>query len=290
MTAGLMCLLAFSAHTKEKVVYGVDDRLDLFETINPLHARLAASTAAMIPNYKLEANLNDGKVGIKGSVLKSRGICEDARFAQQMTSASCSGFLVAPDLIITAGHCIRSEGDCSQNSWVFDFAKMTADQSETEFAVDESKVYRCKEIVARDLSRFSKNDFALIRLERPVADRTPLTVRTEGRIEDQTPLVIIGHPTGLPVKIADGAFVRRNDNDVFFVANTDSFGGNSGSAVFNSDTGVVEGILVRGEQDYVYDAGLGCRVPRVCDMDSCRGEDITRITNVKALMAILKNQ
>ncbi len=72
-------------------------------------------------------------------------------------------------------------------------------------------------------------------------------------------LVVIGRPSGLPTKVADGAQVR-SVNDVFLVANLDTYGGNSGSAVFNAVTGVVEGILVRGDTDYVYNAQLGCRV------------------------------
>ncbi len=96
---------------------------------------------------------------------------------------------------------------------------------------------------------------------------------------------MIGHPTGIPTKVAGGAFVRDNSNDKFFVANLDTFGGNSGSAVVNSETGVVEGILVRGENDYVTEGG--CSVPQVCTMDGCRGEDVTRITNIKKLMRML---
>jgi len=70
------------------------------------------------------------------------------------------------------------------------------------------------------------------------------------------------------------------------VANLDTFGGNSGSAVFNAETGEVEGILVRGENDYVWsdENGSRCRVPQQCTNDACRGEDVTRITNIKTLM------
>ncbi|WP_420540401.1 S46 family peptidase (plasmid) [Paenibacillus polymyxa] len=52
-----------------------------------------------------------------------------------------------------------------------------------------------------------------------------------------------------PIKsgFAVGAAVRDNPPNAFFVANLDTYGGNSGSPVFNSDTHEVEGILVRGE-------------------------------------------
>lgn len=173
---------------------------------------------------------------------------------------------------------------------VFDFAISSEGVDKARVEVDKSSVYGCKEIVEQSLDRSTQDDFALIRLDRKVTDRTPLTVRTEGKVVDGTTLVVIGHPTGLPTKVAAGAYVRSNANDYFFQSNLDTFGGNSGSAVFDSTTGQVEGILVRGETDYVYDYNEGCRVPKECTNEGCRGEDVTRITNIKKLMDILANQ
>ncbi|MFN8369647.1 MAG: S46 family peptidase [Bacteriovoracaceae bacterium] len=95
---------------------------------------------------------------------------------------------------------------------------------------------------------------------------------------------------GLPTKISDGANVRTNNNPKYFVANLDTYGGNSGSAVFNTKTGEVEGILVRGENDYVYDSAQGCRVSNKCTNAGCRGEDVTRITNIKELMSLTADE
>jgi V8-like Glu-specific endopeptidase len=272
-----------------KVIYGADNRLDIFETVNPLHLELAASTAAMVSKGSLRTN--EGMTSISGSSLSSRGICKSERFADQITAANCSGFLVGDDLLVTAGHCIRSQRDCDGSNWIFDFGVKVAQQNDgSRFDVNTNDVYGCSEIVERDLSRSDSNDYALIRLDRKVLDRTPLTVRTEGRIETGVELVVIGHPTGLPTKIASGAWVRENSNNVYFSSNLDTFGGNSGSAVFDATTGMVEGILVRGETDYVYDFDQGCRVPKQCEDGGCRGEDVTRITNIGALMEVASQQ
>jgi Peptidase S46 len=89
-------------------------------------------------------------------------------------------------------------------------------------------------------------------------------------------LYVIGHPCGLPQKYAPRARVRDNTPDTFFVANLDTYGGNSGSPVFNSSSNAVEGILVRGENDFV--SRGSCYVSMVCPTTGCRGEDVTRST------------
>lgn len=274
-----------------KVIYGEDSRLDLIDTFNPLHYELAQSTAGMIPISALEQDAST--YVITGALLKERGICEGERFDNQITAANCSGFLVAPDLLVTAGHCVRSQRDCDNNAWVFGYgidSGVAYTSGERTFEVDQQNVYYCEEILEMDLTRETGGDHALIRLSSEVVDRGPLKFRTEGKVEDLTHLVVIGHPTGLPTKVAAGAWVRENRNPTFFVANLDTFGGNSGSAVFDMNTGLVEGILVRGEQDYVFDASRGCRVPKVCDEDGCRGEDVTRITNIEKLMSLAKGE
>ena len=269
-----------------KVIYGNDDRLDVFEAVNPLHLELARSTAAMIPNGAVRMNGDIATIG--GTTLEGRGMCSSERFADQVTAANCSGFLVGPDLLVTAGHCIRSTSDCAGSKWVFDFNISSADANPAVITVNASSVYSCARIIQQRLDRSTQDDFALIRLDRAVTDRAPLTFRTSGKVETGTELVVIGHPTGLPTKIADGAIVRNNNPQAFFSSNLDTYGGNSGSAVFDTNTGIVEGILVRGETDYTFDSRRGCRVSYLCPNDGCRGEDVTRITNISALMEIAR--
>ncbi|MEK6626796.1 MAG: serine protease, partial [Bdellovibrionota bacterium] len=232
-------LLAFTAFGNagafDKVVYGEDDRLDIFETTNPLFIDIARSTAAMIERSSLTDSGEN--VVISGDTLEQRGICASAKFAKQITAAMCSGFLVGKDLLVTAGHCIRTQADCDTYSWVFDYNHATPEK--TEFSVPKSSVYRCKKVISQTLDRATMNDFSLIRLERVVTDREPLNYRKEGKIETNHPVVVIGHPTGLPTKVAAGANVRSNDNAYYFVSNLDTFGGNSGSAVFDALTGSV---------------------------------------------------
>lgn len=123
------------------------------------------------------------------------------------------------------------------------------------------------------------------RLDRKVINRLPLKIRREGKVDDQAGLVIIGNPSGLPTKVALEGTMRKNDNSIYFVANLDSFAGNSGSAVIDRKTGLVEGILVRGEIDFVLDSERNCKIVKQCAEGSCRGEDVTRITNILPLVS-----
>lgn len=281
LVLSLSLSFAFSAFANTKgidVIYGEDNRKDVFESTDSALVELSKSTAAMIEMANLTSQSN-GEIVIQAETLKSRGICAKERFSNQISAANCSGFLVAPNVLVTAGHCIKSEFDCSSYKWVFDYKVDHADQAAVTVAKQD--VYSCKRIIARSLDQLSKDDWAVIELDRK-SDRKPLAFRKKGKITTGTSIAVIGHPTGLPTKIADGAKVRSLATK-FFQANLDTYGGNSGSAVFNTQTGEVEGILVRGENDYVYDSALGCQVSNKCPDTGCRGEDVTYISNVKGL-------
>ncbi len=268
-----------------KVIYGDDNRVYAEESNNDFYKKLAASTAVQIKNSNLELVKDEAGASYKVNPEKLQDsfakVCADEEFSQSANAGNCSGFLVGDDLLVTAGHCIPSQDACDNAKWAFNYQNDVI--TKTGNVLDAKDVYSCKTIINQELNNLTKNDFALIQLDRKVEGREPLKFRTEGKVEDGADLVVIGHPSGLPTIIADGAYVRENENDFFFVANTDTFGGNSGSAVFNAETGVVEGILVRGEKDYEYDAKAGCNRPKLCEDDSCRGEDITRITVIPEL-------
>jgi V8-like Glu-specific endopeptidase len=273
-----LSLAASAVPAQMKVVYGEDNRLDVFESNNALFIKLAESTAAMIPIPAL--NVRGGNVTISGSSLRSRGYCAKERFSNQITAAMCSGFLVGPKLLVTAGHCIESLDDCRANRWVFDYKMENA--GTTSITVPQTSVYSCTKIISQKLESGNGLDYALVELDRAVTDREPLKFRKSGQVARGTEIVVIGHPSGLPTKISDGAQVRSS-NSKYFVANLDTYGGNSGSAVMDARTGEVQGILVRGENDYIHDPAGNCRATNYCPDTGCRGEDVTHITNVQLL-------
>ncbi len=284
LVTSILLLLSYQTLAMDKVVYGVDNRKEVFEAPVFL-ADLARSTAAMMTKGRLKKTGNGTfKISHNPNIGTSFALCEDARFYHQPTSSDCSGFLIGPDLIATAGHCIRETRDCTSSYWVFDY-KVEHDGS-VKSEVSADNVYLCKEVVVTKLDSTTKADFALVRLERAVTNRKPLSYRREGSVDPKTELVAIGHPSGLPTKIADRGSVRTNDNPLFFQANLDTFVGNSGSVVLDARTGLVEGILVRGEKDYELDSERGCNMPKVCAEGQCRGEDVSRIRNLLPFLSL----
>jgi hypothetical protein len=293
--------LSFSQISSARVIYGTDNRLEVSES-SPLQQKLASSAISMVSNLSITRDpskpgvvqlgqntlkdwlesMEDNKIHKTiGSVDQNTKLtfCEGERFVHQPNPSTCSGFLIAPDLVVTAGHCVQDANACSEYSWVFGFEYNSASKSAGK-DIKESDVYKCKKVISSALNMPLGLDYGLIQLDRRVVGREPLEISSESKILDQTALFIIGSPSGLPLKVAGGANVRKNTHPYFFSANLDSFQGNSGSGVFNATSGIIEGILVRGEQDYVLNKEKGCVEAKKCLDQSCRGEDVTRLSAI----------
>lgn len=259
-----------------KVVYGSDNRLDIEDVTNSKFLEFARSVAMQIDNRKIseDGNLISETLGVRNN------LCTGERFINQKAAGSCSGFLVGPKTLVTAGHCITSQRDCDSYSWGFG---VTRDSSN----VEPSNRFSCVSITEQVLDQASGLDYAIIELDREVSGRSALKFRASGEVKQGAPLVVIGHPSGLPMKVSDGANVRSSSEETYFTANLDSFAGNSGSPVINVQTSTVEGILVRGEQDYelVERGDIYCNIVKVCATNACRGEDVTRITMLDGLVS-----
>jgi hypothetical protein len=276
MTPALLLTLALSAAgfaQDGKVIYGEDGRLDVHQAGEKLR-KLAESTVALfsadhvrIDEQNKVAELTTASFG------EEYTLCPDEPFREQRTGGYCSGSLVAPDIVMTAGHCIGGPTACEGTKFVFGFGIREAG-GQTPQSVPAADVYGCGGYIG-GAQVSGGPDWALVRLDRPVSDRAPLRISRRGMPPKGTPLFVIGHPAGLPTKVAGGASVRESGKDGYFTANLDTYGGNSGSAVFNAVTGEVEGILVRGETDWRWENG--CRRSNRVPDGGGRGEDVTEV-------------
>lgn len=312
VTLAVLSSAVFSQFAQAIVIYGDDGRKEVHEA-SELHQKLARSTPVMVhvndigavnaeglvelkqmsfnawlesqseeetPADKFSLFLQSVKNGKKVSELDAKiSFCAGERFVDEPNPGQCSGFLIAPDLVATAGHCAEVEGACEGHKWIFDF-KVDAETGTAGRTVNPKDIYSCKRIITSSLNMDLGTDFAIIQLDRKVEGREPLEIRYDGAVADGQRITVIGNPSGLPLKVTEGGQVRANVENGFFTANLDTYAGNSGSAVFNVDTNVVEGILVRGENDFILDEEKLCMKSNLCAEGECRGEDVSRMTSI----------
>ncbi len=264
------------------LVYGADDRLEYYQLSTPVSLALADSTAGVLRSTAVTLRTDGNyQVNTSSSFAGSYQLCTDEPFRSQPNPAFCTAFLVAPNLVATAGHCLRTTTDCSTTTFVFGFRMESA--TTVRSVVPAADVYRCAAIVSRQET--TTNDWGLIRLDRNVTGHTPLAIRRSGAIAGGTSVAVAGHPAGLPFKYAGGATVRATSASAYFESNLDTYGGNSGSPVIDAATGTVEGVLVRGNTDFVYDSARRCYVSNRCADTGCPGwEDVTRTTQFASLV------
>ena len=277
------------------LIYGKDNRTEINEYFESSFRNKANSVALRVAKRRLTVDRNDSSRILFPNVSLENAmpqICKDERFIEQTTLGTCSGFLVGPNTLVTAGHCVANEKECSDNKWVFGFKNGVTE-------LKSNQVYSCKKIITQRYVYDSKevSDYAVIELDRKVEGYVPLKTRKFGRVLLNTPLVVIGHPMGLPMKATDGAVVNRmNDKELenkwkslklrtnYFTANLDSYGGNSGSPVFNQENGQVEGILIQGADDFIYNPDKEClESRRLSDSHLNSYEKVMRINKVPGL-------
>jgi len=279
MTVAFLLSLSFLAQAS---IFGSDDRVSVIPG-SALAKGRASAVAMMVPN----AYISDGPKGFKSldtnSLTETWGLCESERFSKMPSfNTGCTGFLIAPDLVLTAGHCavntgeIRNEsgGFCAAFSWVFDFQVAENGERDFFFFFDDL-IYECEKIIhAVHDSEFTaqnklifRDDYALVRLKRKVP-RTPVKLSNQP-VQVAEALSMIGHALGGPQVLSSGRVLSLENQ--FFRSNLDFFDGNSGSPVFNSRDEVV-GILVRGYPDGLVESKGpdSCRIVNRCDDGATR--------------------
>ncbi|MBI4658044.1 MAG: immunoglobulin domain-containing protein [Verrucomicrobia bacterium] len=278
-----------------KAIYGRDNRVDLYD--EPLQRRRtwASAVCGIVSTEELTANA-DGtftlRVGSFNASIQAKygsALCNDEPFRNQPLAPFCTAWLIGPDLVATAGHCLLGSPDNLPSfRFVFGFVAVNANSAVTRF--DAQQVYTGR-VVERYPQSSSADDYAIIRLDRPVqlAGVRPLAVRQTGRISTGSQVGVIGHPWGLPVKIAfgeDAIVTALGPSPNVFYATLDTYEGNSGSPVFNADTGDVEGILITGRDDF--EVAAGCtRSIRYTDLQARKVEGVFEITKIPRLLELI---
>ncbi len=252
--------------TLERGFFGKDDRKEVIDAIGIKD--FVRATAVMIPKQYILGNKVYGFTlrEILTKTYGSENFDDNIKFLDQPTCASCTGFLIAPDILVTAGHCVLKIEDAEDYVWLFDYTnELKYNENKKFIEIDLENVYETKDVLsAYDLDD-QKIDYSVLRLDRK-SDRAPYRFRTSGKIVMDSKVNTIGSPSGLPLKFADNAVVVGNSESDWFKSDIDIFPGNSGGPIF-SPYGFIEGIVVRGTVefqngvytgDYKYDINCDC--------------------------------
>ena len=266
-------------------IYGDDDRFEASYQADARIRAMAASTVALFKDPALVLNKEKGVFAIKAETLeKHQHMAKGQRFIEQPAVAFCSGALIGDDIILTAGHCVPASAEDPIYKHIkiaFGYAVSITGSNPTE--LPQKEVYSCRKVLKYATNPRGKDykDYAVIQLDRKVAGHTPLAINRNQKLIKDTPLFIIGYPTGLPVKVAGNAKIRNiPPNAPYFVTDLDAFGGNSGSPVFNARTYMIEGILVRGDWGDYYPYASGS-VVTIYGQEQGHGNHVTKIQEIQ---------
>jgi len=278
-----------------KIIHNEDNRLQTFEYVDQSIANLGKAVSIITNKSKLHYFDKDHYVFSAPSLGDKLNLCAGEKFIDEPTLGHCSAFLIGKDLVATAGHCVTKEksspealeSSCRRMRIIFNFNKQELENNSINTGknktIKKENVFKCTQVIAHQYkkTKYQLKDYAVLKLDRPVNNAKPLKIRKRGLPIENTKLVTIGHPLGIPQKISGEAkifpFAKEDDENFFqailkkrhiFYSNLDTFAGNSGSPVINEDTLRVEGIFIGGdEEDFLFDENSWCRKVKVKPSD-----------------------
>jgi V8-like Glu-specific endopeptidase len=250
---------------EKKAIYGKDDRKDVNElgtkrddeTKEELEleekAKSWAKSTCLVTDKDNLKLLPDGHYELLTIpyIVGEYHPCPKERFASQLRAGNCSAFLVAPDIVASAGHCFTDDDDAIKEvAFVFGYAIGASGKAPTKFSPD--KVYFGQRVLVHANIK-GGDDYGIVKLDRAVTAPGAKVLALNLDPKKDMKIGVIGHPVGLPTKVAFSTETKILDlKPRRFSSNLDAYGGNSGSAVLDWD-GKVVGILVSGAKDF----GLG---------------------------------
>ncbi len=226
----------------------------------------AKSVACLVSEKYLDRDVVSGSYSIASHVptlskwiQSERGhpLGEHEIFREELVFGNGTAFLIGKQLALTAAHlvCRKDSDELDENlidttRLVFGYAMLEEDSWQKKFEKDD--VYRI-EVVAHQFNKQRGRflDWAVLKLDREVTQRHPLNVDFSSMVTPQADVYMLGHPSGLPLKLTKNAEVKKSNHEDFFTASLDAFKGNSGSPVFDVKHDKVIGMLFEGNHDYI---------------------------------------
>jgi len=140
---------------------------------------------------------------------------------------SCSGTLIAPDLFLTAGHCVTPQSTFQQIEMNY--------QDKTDGTPRDIEWFNVTEVVEDELAGL---DYAILRVEGNPGYRFGMTTPLAKDVGAGTQLALIQHPTGIR-KVIDAGTAQGSSGSQLYYGDIDTLGGSSGSGVLDNEGNLV---------------------------------------------------
>jgi len=178
----------------------------------------------------------------------------------------CSGFQIAPGIIMTNDHCVNSKWLCQSTAITFGFYG----QGEVGMTTE------CIDYLGGD----SDLDYSLLRIK-PHLEWSDITTFSPNGISDNTKILIIQHPSGRSQEICRDSqcFISESEimgliPDADFSHECDTEGGSSGSPVFLQDGSVIGLHHFGYSNDHWFKKNRAVRIDRILDHLRVNNEEI----------------
>lgn len=266
-----------------KSIYGEDKRKLIINTESNLVYELSRSVALQVSKNKIKKSSQVKQIIDYRPLGDEFNLCHDEPYFDLPTIGDCTGFLIADDLLMTAGHCVNEKYKCSDKVWIFDYNGQAENYgNKWELNFDSENTYSCKEVITYEDSEKNGQytDYGIIRLDRKVKDRNYLNISKSLFYKNSSTHTMIGHSLGMPKMYVDNLKIEGllDKKLVNAYGMIDSFSGNSGSPIIDEKNKLVVGILIRGEEDFLYDYNYSCNSIKKCKTEKCAPVTIMKIT------------
>jgi S1-C subfamily serine protease len=269
----------FEIHTKKRIADGpsqFDSRIEVRD-LNPLIQQhqpviINQQSVGVVIEKNMMHQVTDSlyQLDISSTLGSLYNLCPGEAFEKQPVVGVGTAFIIDEQFMMTAAHVFNRSID----NYVVVFGFEIINKVGTyEAYISATDIYYPTKI----MNTSDDLDVTLFQIDRSL-NKPVLKRANSTKVPNNTSVYMIGHPMGLPKKVAFNASIKNNEHPQYFFTSLDAFQGNSGSPVFRLDTDEVIGILVSGELDYKWNGN--CNASTLCRIPYCKGEKVIRIEEV----------
>ncbi|MBN20907.1 MAG: hypothetical protein CL678_06410 [Bdellovibrionaceae bacterium] len=261
-------------------IFGEDSRIDAFEIQSSFWREKSKAVVAIRKKGVFNRNPHLQSLSIKHALKtlkEEKNLCSGESFEFQYSLSECSGVLVAPDLVLTAGHCVKDHPCNGKGIEVYtDFEISDPHSSLQKLHRDQShaciRKIHTEYPLLNGTNYMGGQDIALIQISPPIKDRNPVSIDYVGSFEPQASVRAMGFPSGIPLKQSRGFFKGISAPNQMIWTDVDTVKGSSGSPLFKESDGNLIGIITLSDQKKAYQKKKYSKCSRLidCEKENCK--------------------